>query len=115
MVNFSVKKSTCCENHSNKISTTSTAFAATSTLSWYLVLVIRPTERLSMTQGPFRWVRTQGRSPHTSSIAKNILEPQAPSNQPNLPTKGVKVWGDDPEAGGNIQCRGIPGQIHAKI
>ena len=54
---------------------------------------------------PFlRWVRSQGRSPHASSKAKNTFgpvgillfgAPQASGNKPN-PPKGVKAWGDGP-------------------
>ena len=66
---------------------------------------------------PFlRWVRSQGRSPHTSGKAKNTFgpvgiplfgAPQAPGNNP--PFEGGKSLGGwPPEAGGNLQYRGTP-------
>ena len=61
------------------------------------VFVARPTERASVAQGIFWWVRAQGRSPHAPSMAKNTfgLVGRRQTINPTLP-KGVKAWGTAP-------------------
>ena len=74
---------------------------------------------------PFlRWIRSQGRSPHTSGKAKNTFgpvgiplfgAPQAPGNKPNPPEGGKSLGGWPPEAEGNLQCWGTPGRTAQRL
>ena len=45
------------------------------TAGWKLVFVVRPTDRMSVAQGLFRWVLAQDRSPDTPGGFKSALRP----------------------------------------
>ena len=79
------------------------------------VFVFRPTNRTSMAQGLFfRWVRAQGRSPHTPGISKNASGPVGiPLKKGRLrrqamnltPPTGFRTWKTAPLRRTSTKCQ----------